>query len=50
LFFVWIVASVRRNIRAEVIEPAQSAELLLLLVVVVVVVVLSACRQIRWTC
>jgi len=49
LFFVWIVASVRRNIRAEVIEPAQSAELLLLLVVVVVVV-LSACGQIRWTC
>jgi len=49
LFFVWIVASVRRNIRAEVIEPAQSAELLLL-VVVVVVAVLSACRQIRWTC
>jgi len=38
----------RRNIRAEVIEPAQSAELLLLLVVVVVV--LSACGQIRWTC
>jgi len=49
LFFVWIVASVRRNIRAEVIEPAQSAELLLLLVVVVVVM-LSACGQIRWTC
>jgi len=49
LFFVWIVASVRRNIRAEVIEPAQSAELLLLLLVVVVVV-LSACGQIRWTC